>query len=97
MQRVGYVYILTNSRHSVLYIGVTSNLITRIHQHQTKVFSSSFTAKYNCDKLIYWEGFHSIEEAITREKQLKKWNRAWKENLINTVNSDWKDLSDELI
>ena len=79
MQYGGTVYILTNVHHEVLYIGVTSDLFTRIPEHITKVYPNSFTAKYNCNKLVYYETFGRIEDAIAREKQLKKWNRSWKD------------------
>ena len=88
-----YVYFLTNKNNTVIYIGVTSNLIKRIYQHKTKSFKG-FTSKYNCDKLVYFEEFDRISEAIKREKQLKAGNRKRKEDLINLENSNWKDLSD---
>jgi putative endonuclease len=85
-----HVYFLTNKNNTVIYIGVTSNLLKRIYQHKTK----EFTSKYNCDKLVYLEEFDSVNEAISREKQLKSGNRKRKEALINLENSNWKDLSD---
>ena len=88
----GAVYIMTNENHTTLYIGVTSDLITRITQHKEKFFKSSFTARYNLTKLVYYETFHSIEEAINREKQLKVGTRKKKEALINTINPEWNDL-----
>ncbi|SED98401.1 putative endonuclease [Tenacibaculum sp. MAR_2010_89] len=87
------VYLLTNKNNTVIYIGVTSNLIKRIYQHKSKTFKG-FTAKYNCDKLVYFEEFDSIDEAIIREKQLKSGNRRRKEDLINIENPLWKDLSE---
>ena len=75
-----------------MYIGVTSDLFTRIPEHITKLYSNSFTAKYNCNKLVYYETFGRIENAIAREKQLKKWNRSWKDKLISDFNPGWKDL-----
>ena len=92
VQYGGTVYILTNVHHTVLYIGVTSDLFTRIAQHVDKEYSESFTAKFNCNILVYYETYGRIEEAIAREKQLKKWNRAWKEALIIKMNPEWKDL-----
>ena len=92
MQYGGTVYILTNVHHEVLYIGVASDLFTRIPEHITKVYPNSFTAKYNCNKLVYYETFGRIEDAIAREKQLKKWNRSWKNKLISDFNPEWKDL-----
>jgi putative endonuclease len=97
MKKGGCVYILTNAHNNVIYVGVTSDLITRIHQHKSKIFPDSFTAKYNCDKLVYYESFHSIEEAIGREKNIKNWKREWKDALINEMNTDWQDLSDNLL
>jgi len=84
---------MTNKNNTVIYIGITSNLIKRVYQHKTKEFKS-FTSKYNCDKLVYFEEFEDINKAILREKQLKAGNRKRKENLINMDNSDWNDLSD---
>ena len=89
----GYVYFLTNKNNTVIYIGVTSNLKKRIYQHKIK-FYKGFTSKYNCDKLIYFEEFDTIKEAVLREKQLKKGNRKRKENLIIVKNPLWEDLSE---
>ena len=88
---------MTNTRNKVLYVGVTSDLIARIHQHKTKTFSDSFTAKYNVNKLVYYESFHTIEEAIAREKNIKDWKREWKDELVNADNPEWRDISDELL
>ncbi len=86
------MYILTNKHHTVLYTGVTSDLEKRMYQHQNKEYNNSFTAKYNCNKLVYYENFIRIEEAIAREKQIKGGSRKAKEALINSTNSEWKDL-----
>jgi len=96
MRLGGAVYIMTNSTHSVLYIGVTSNLAIRVQQHIQKVYPDSFTAKYNCTKLVYFESFLTIEEAIMKEKRLKNWHREWKINLIYQHNPEWRDLTDTL-
>ena len=88
-----FVYILTNKRFTVLYTGVTNDLEQRVYEHKTKLHPESFTAKYKCDRLVYHEEFSDVEEAIKREKQLKKYKRAWKANLINHMNPEWKDLS----
>ena len=96
MQYGGTVYIMANEYGSVLYIGVTSDLFTRIPQHKNKAYPGSFTAKYNCNKLIYYETYGRIEDAIAREKVLKKWNRAWKLELISKMNPQWKDLFEGL-
>ena len=79
--------------NTTIYIGVTSNVLNRIYQHKTKIFKG-FTSKYNCEKLVYFEEFDNINEAIAREKQLKSGNRKRKEDLINLDNPDWNDLSD---
>jgi putative endonuclease len=92
MNKGGYAYILTNEHHTVLYVGATSDLKIRIWQHRTKAFANSYTAKYNCFKLVCFEDFPTIVSAIEREKQLKSWNRKLKEELINSLNPEWKDL-----
>jgi putative endonuclease len=97
MTRGGYVYIITNYSNKVLYIGVTSDLYYRIMEHKEKKYANSFSAKYNCNKIVYYEFFTSIEEAIMREKRLKKWNRQWKIDLIENQNPEWKDLINEII
>lgn len=87
------VYFMSNQNNNVLYIGVTSNLIKRVYQHKTKSYKG-FTEKYNCDKLVYFEVFSDINEAIIREKQLKKGSRQRKNALINKDNPHWLDLSE---
>ena len=96
-QRGGYVYIMTNKEHRVLYTGVTSELLTRAWQHKNKLHPNSFSAKYNCDKLVYYQGYAHIEEAIAAEKLIKGGNRSSKLNLINSLNPDWNDLYEELL
>ncbi|WP_223033412.1 GIY-YIG nuclease family protein [Hanstruepera marina] len=91
--KMSYVYFLTNKNNTVIYVGVTSNLLKRIYQHKTKTFKS-FTSKYNCDKLVYYEAFSGINQAITREKQIKAGSRSRKINLIEIDNPEWNDLSD---
>jgi putative endonuclease len=88
-----FVYIMTNKRHTVLYTGVTNNLEERVFDHKVKRNKRSFTARYNCDQLVYFEEYINIKEAIQREKQLKKYLREWKNNLIKDFNPDWVDLS----
>lgn len=95
MTKGGYVYIMTNKSRSVLYIGVTSNLYARVYQHKNHE-GSSFTIKYKCHDLIYYEFFERIESAILREKQMKKWKREWKENLIESFNPTNRDLFNEI-
>jgi putative endonuclease len=94
---VYYVYIITNPRHTVLYTGVTNDIVRRSFEHKVKENKKSFTARYNCNKLIYFEEFGDITEAIHREKQLKKYRREWKLDLITKMNADWKDLSEDWI
>jgi putative endonuclease len=93
----GFVYIITNAHHTVLYIGVTSNLFNRTIQHRDKLFPKSFSARYNLSKLVYYEIFDSIIDAIAREKQLKAGSRKKKEALINKLNPEWKDLFEVLV
>ncbi len=97
MQRGGCVYIMTNKNNAVLYTGVTSNLQARVSEHKTKKHPQSFTAKYNCNKVVYYESYSMIEEAIAFEKQIKKRNRAYKEKLINEMNPQWNDLWEEIM
>ena len=87
-----YVYILTNKPGGVLYIGMTNELERRIEEHKTKQVKG-FTNKYNIDKLIYWEGFETHDEAFQRERQMKKWKREWKVNLIVKKNPEWLYLA----
>ena len=93
--KTGYTYILSN-KSKTLYIGVTSNLIKRIHEHKNNL-TDGFTSKYNIKDLVYYEIFDSIENAIIREKQLKAGNRAKKITLIESLNPTWKDLYNELL
>ncbi len=88
----GFTYILTNSRQTVLYIGVTANLDKRMSEHKERKVPG-FTMKYKVDRLVYFESFDRIEEAIAREKYLKGKTRQKKVNLINDLNPTWKDLS----
>lgn len=96
MEKGGYIYIMTNQNNTVLYTGVTSNLRNRAFEHREKIFKSSFTNRYNVNKIVYFEFFQNIEEAIAREKQIKGGSRAKKEALINDFNPQWKDLYDEI-
>ena len=96
-QKEYYVYILASQRNGTLYIGVTSNLISRIEEHKQKLDPKSFTSIHNIDKLVYFESTNEVEHALVREKQLKKWNRLWKLDLIEEFNPEWKDLSLNLV
>lgn len=86
-----WIYFVANKNNTVLYIGVTSNLIKRIEQHKNKTYKG-FTQRYNCDKLVYFEEFTSIVTAIAREKQLKAGSRKRKDELVNSINPEWNDL-----
>jgi putative endonuclease len=92
MLRGGCVYILTNKNHTVLYTGVTSNLLRRIYEHQSGLKPASFTNRYNVIKLVYYRFFPTIEEAIAEEKRIKGGNRKNKIRLINEMNPLWEDL-----
>ena len=92
MEKGGAVYILTNKYNNVLYTGVTSNLKSRIYEHKIKKYPKSFTARYNINKLVYYCGFHSIEEAIAEEKRIKGGSRNKKIELIESLNPNWNDL-----
>ncbi|MFZ1808718.1 MAG: GIY-YIG nuclease family protein [Cyclobacteriaceae bacterium] len=97
MERGGSVYIVTNFKRTTLYTGVTSNLQARISEHRDKIYKTSFTARYNLSILVYHEGFHSIEEAIAREKYIKGKSRKWKDELITKFNPLWTDLYSEVM
>jgi putative endonuclease len=91
----GYVYIMSNKSRTVLYIGVTRDLKTRIAEHKEGI-GSNFTTKYNLKDIIYFEEFQDIDQAITREKQLKNWHRDWKFKLIQSMNPDMNDLFEHI-
>lgn len=92
MERQPIVYLLASKRHGTLYIGVTSNLPVRITQHREGLIPG-FTQDYGIKRLVYFETHDTMDAAIRREKQLKKWRRAWKTTLIETSNPDWEDLA----
>ena len=91
-----YVYIISNKPNGVLYIGETKRLNKRINQHKNKAHPTTFSARYNLDKLDYFEEYNTEAAAKLREKQMKKWNRAWKIELIERSNPKWKDLYKEI-
>jgi putative endonuclease len=91
-----YVYILTNKHNAVLYVGVTNNLIRRVYEHKNKLVPG-FTAKYNLNKLVYYEILPDVRDAIYREKQIKGWRRSKKVELIEKFNPNWRDLYEEII
>ncbi|MDD7885882.1 GIY-YIG nuclease family protein [Flavivirga sp. 57AJ16] len=91
--KLWYVYIMTNKPNGVIYIGVTDNIEERVKEHKLKIHPKSFTARYNCNKLMYFEEYKDGTEAEIRERQFKKWKRQWKINLIEEMNPSWSDLS----
>ena len=94
MRKNGYVYIHASKKNGTLYIGVTSDLIKRIAQHKLKSVEG-FTKQYAVDTLVWYEAHDTIESAILREKQIKKWKRLWKIREIEELNPEWRDLSDD--
>ena len=96
MEKQFYVYIVASDRNGTLYIGVTSNLIQRIWQHQEKQVEG-FTKKYDVQKLVWFEHHENAESAIIREKRIKKWNRDWKIRLIEETNPYWNDLYSSIV
>lgn len=90
-----YVYIMTNKPNGTLYVGVTNDLVRRCYEHRNGMIDG-FTKKYSCKMLIYYEAFDQIEDAILREKRLKKWNRQWKIELIEKSNPGWVDLYNQI-
>lgn len=95
MSKEGYVYLIANKSNTVVYTGVTSDLVKRIYEHKNKLVKG-FTAKYNVNKLVYYEVFDDIQDAISREKQIKAGSRAKKEELIRSSNPLYADLYDRL-
>ena len=95
MSKQYYVYILASKKYGTLYTGVTSNLLQRLYQH-TNNLVEGFTKKYNVHQLVYFEIHEDVHAAILREKQIKKWNRQWKINLIELNNPQWNNLGPDL-
>jgi putative endonuclease len=89
-----FIYILASQKNGTLYTGVTSNLRKRIGEHKSNAIEG-FTKEHSVHILVYYENFNDIQTALAREKQIKKWNRAWKLNLIEKDNPEWRDLSDD--
>ena len=92
-----YTYILTNKKHTVFYVGVTNSLIRRLEEHRTSTDPRSFASKYRCTKLIYFENGSSVIGAIAREKEIKSWRREKKIWLINSLNPEWRNLSEDFV
>lgn len=91
-----YVYLLTNKNNKVIYCGVTNNLVRRVYEHKNKLIEG-FTKKYNVNKLVYYEIFRNVEEAILREKEIKGWIRKKKDALVLRMNPGWEDLYDSIV
>lgn len=94
--KTAQVYILTNKNNTVLYTGLTNDLCRRLYEHKQKLNPKSFASRYNVNKLVWFENYFDIVEAIAREKQIKAGSRAKKLKLINEMNPEWRDLSDTL-
>lgn len=90
-----FVYIISNWNNNVIYVGMTNSLARRIYEHKNKLIDG-FSKKYNLTKLVYFEHTHDVNAAIKREKEIKKWRREKKNNLIETLNPSWNDLSEDL-
>jgi len=90
-----YVYLLASKKHGTLYIGVTNDVVRRVYEHRTKAVGG-FTTRYSVDKLVWFEVYEDAATAIAREKELKKWKRSWKIQLIEAENPQWNDLYDSI-
>ena len=95
MPKPGYVYIMASQRNGTLYLGVTSDLIKRVWEHRNGIIGG-FTKRYGCKMLVWYEAYDDLEEARLRELRMKEWRRAWKLELIETMNPNWEDLYDTL-
>lgn len=91
---MGFVYMMTNQHHSVIYTGSTADIVERTLSHKKGVHPDAFTLKYKCFKLVWYEEEQDMRSALDREYPMKRWRREWKENLISSVNPEWKDLSE---
>jgi putative endonuclease len=96
-EKILYVYIMTNQHNTVLYTGVSSDLVSRVWKHKNKVDKKSFTARYNINKLVYYEAAGEPEYAIQREKQIKSGSRQKKIDLIESMNANWVDLYEDIL
>ena len=92
-----YVYILSNTTGTTIYVGVTRNLLRRVFEHKNKLDPSGFTAKYDIHKLVYYEYSGDVRAALEREKQIKSWNRARKNRLVESMNPKWEDLYESIL
>jgi len=89
-----YIYLMTNWNHRVMYVGVTNDLVRRVYEHKNKLMEG-FTSRYNINKLVYFENTEDIHTALAREKEIKRWRREKKDALVQALNSDWRDLSED--
>ncbi len=89
-----YIYLMTNWNHRVMYVGVTNDLVRRVYEHKNKLMEG-FTSRYNINKLVYFENTGDIHTALAREKEIKRWRRDKKDALVQELNSDWRDLSED--
>ena len=96
MGKAYYLYMMTNKKNGTLYIGISGDLVKRCYEHKNEL-ADGFTKKYRLHRLVYYEVHNDPAEAILREKQMKKWNRSWKIELIEKQNPEWKDLYGELV
>ena len=92
-----YVYILANATNTTIYVGITKDLLRRVYEHKNKLIADSFTAKYDVHKLVYYESTCDVRAAIEREKQIKGWNRARKNKLVESKNPKWEDMYHSLL
>ena len=95
MPKKGYLYILASRRNGTLYVGVTSDLVKRVEEHRQKLVDG-VTKRYSVTRLVYFEMFEDIKDAITRERHLKEWKRKWKTELIQSINPYWRDLYEDI-
>ena len=95
MSKTYYVYLLASSKRGTLYLGVTSNLVKRVYEHKENL-ADGFTKRYSIKELVWYEAHEDVVAAITREKQIKKWNRNWKIELIESFNPEWRDLYQDI-
>jgi len=93
-EKTYYIYLMTNWNHRVMYVGVTTELVRRVYEHKNKLMEG-FTSQYNINKRVYFEDTGDIHAALAREKEIKRWRRVKKDALVHTMNSDWRDLSED--
>jgi len=93
-EKTYYIYLMTNWNHRVMYVGVTNDLVRRVYEHKNKLMEG-FTSRYNIKKLVYFENTGDIHTTLAREKEIKRWRRDKKDALVQALNSDWRDLSED--